>query len=319
MSAGDCGNGGSGSGCKCGCCCVHNGAKMEDIQPHPVMEQLPGVEKAKVIQTLLFVSGLNTPMQSLFGTRLPSVIGGSYAFVIPMTSILHAKRYHLSSPEPNGDYCTLFLTPLSMVPLMTFTGLGLYYLGFQMLAKCVEIGIPELILMVIVSQAKICVMILQYLPHYATAKTKRRVCDRFALLFSVAFVWGYAQVVHSITLPQSLKLVVTLITLASLLELLDCIDIVSNCMKALYNGQWPCHLLLPVGFSCGGGIESRDRYPIQSMMACNILGIHMLKLPIESAFSAGDRMVDQCRNSLRPDTVQALVCAQDWIWNDSHG
>ncbi|XP_058195087.1 putative nucleobase-ascorbate transporter 9 [Rhododendron vialii] len=25
-----------------------------------------------------------------------------------------------------------FLTPLSMVPLLTFTGLGLYYLGFQM-------------------------------------------------------------------------------------------------------------------------------------------------------------------------------------------
>lgn len=39
----------------------------------------------------------------------------------------------------------------------------------------------------------------------------------------------------------------------------DCVDIVSNCMKALYNGQWPCHLMLPVGFLCGGGIESRDR------------------------------------------------------------
>ncbi|XP_058203358.1 putative nucleobase-ascorbate transporter 10 [Rhododendron vialii] len=247
MSAGDCGNGGSSGGCECGCCCIHNGAKMEDIQPHPVMEQLPGVqycinspppwlevvvlafqhylmtlgttvlipsvfvnqmggsnvEKAKVIQTLLFVSGLNTLMQSLFGTRLPSVIGGSYAFVIPMTSILHAKRYHLSSPEPNGDYRTYhkfertmrgmqgalivascfqmligflgvqrnvvrFLTPLSVVPLMTFTELGLYHLGFQM-----------------------------YLPHYAKANTKRRVCDRFALLFSVAFVWGYAQILTS--------------------------------------------------------------------------------------------------------------------------
>ncbi|KAI8550091.1 hypothetical protein RHMOL_Rhmol06G0077400 [Rhododendron molle] len=277
MSTGDCGNGGGGS-CECGCCCVHN--KMEDIKPHPVMEQLPGVqycinsppplrsslslspsrhifnffvfafallsylmllhcviciehvEKAKVIQTLLFVSGLNTLTQSLFGTRLPSVIGGSYAFIIPMTSILHAERYHLSSPEPYGDYCTYhvvffsffnfqyiflavlcfsdsgisgdfqkfertmrgmqgalivtscfqmligflgvwrnvvrFLTPLSMVPLMTFTGLGLYYLGFSM-----------------------------YLPHYAKAKIKTRVCDRYALLFSVAFVWGYAQILTS--------------------------------------------------------------------------------------------------------------------------
>lgn len=64
------------------------------------------VEKAKVIQTLLFVSGLNTLAQTLFGTRLPSVIGASHAFIIPMTSILHAKRYHLESPEPYGDYCT---------------------------------------------------------------------------------------------------------------------------------------------------------------------------------------------------------------------
>ncbi|XP_058183725.1 nucleobase-ascorbate transporter 8-like isoform X2 [Rhododendron vialii] len=49
-----------------------------------------------------------------------------------------------------------FLTPLSMVPHMTFTRLGLYYLGFQMLPMCVEIGIPELILMVIFSQASYC-------------------------------------------------------------------------------------------------------------------------------------------------------------------
>lgn len=44
---------------------------------------------------------------------------------------------------------------------------------------------------------KIFVMFLQYLPHYAKVKTKRRVCDRFALLFTVAFVWGYAQILTS--------------------------------------------------------------------------------------------------------------------------
>ncbi|KAI8555224.1 hypothetical protein RHMOL_Rhmol05G0157900 [Rhododendron molle] len=31
-----------------------------------------------------------------------------------------------------------FLTPLFMVPLMTFTGLGLYYVGFQMLQTEIE-------------------------------------------------------------------------------------------------------------------------------------------------------------------------------------
>ncbi|KAH7861409.1 hypothetical protein Vadar_025779 [Vaccinium darrowii] len=61
------------------------------------------------------------------------------------------------------------------------------------------------------------------------------------------------------------------------------------------------------------------RYPILSMMARNILGIPKSKVSIETAFSTGDRMLDQRRSSLRPDTVQALMCAQDWIRNDSEG
>ncbi|KAG5543660.1 hypothetical protein RHGRI_016424 [Rhododendron griersonianum] len=140
MSTGDCGNGGGG-GCECGCCCVHN--KMEDIKPHPVMEQLPGVQYC-----------INSP---------PPLRSGSYSSGVPALS--NDSRYHCLDSKLRR---LRFLTPLSMVPLMTFTGLGLYYLGFSM-----------------------------YLPHYAKAKIKRRVCDRYALLFSVAFVWGYAQILTS--------------------------------------------------------------------------------------------------------------------------
>ncbi|KAF7141055.1 hypothetical protein RHSIM_Rhsim06G0063000 [Rhododendron simsii] len=196
MSAGDCGNG-DGGGCQCGCCCVHN--KMEDIKPHPVMEQLPGVQYC-----------INSP---------PPLRSGSYSSGVPALS--NDSRYHcldskyvcksngrlrrlsnslFSDSGISGDFqkfertmrgmqgalivtscfqmligflgvwrnVVRFLTPLSMVPLMTFTGLGLYYLGFSM-----------------------------YLPRYAKAKIKRRVCDRYALLFSVAFVWGYAQILTS--------------------------------------------------------------------------------------------------------------------------
>lgn len=45
-------------------------------------------EKARVIQTLLFVAGVNTLLQALFGTRLPAVVGGSYAYVIPVVYII---------------------------------------------------------------------------------------------------------------------------------------------------------------------------------------------------------------------------------------
>jgi hypothetical protein len=50
-------------------------------------------EKARVIQTLLFVAGINTLIQSFLGTRLPAVVGGSYTFVAPTISIILAGRY----------------------------------------------------------------------------------------------------------------------------------------------------------------------------------------------------------------------------------
>lgn len=55
-------------------------------------------EKAKVIQTLLFVAGLNTLLQTWFGTRLPAVIGGSYTFVAPTISIILSSRW--DDPDP---------------------------------------------------------------------------------------------------------------------------------------------------------------------------------------------------------------------------
>jgi nucleobase transporter 1/2 len=49
-------------------------------------------EKVRVFQTLLFAAGVNTLFQSLFGTRLPAVIGGSYAFIVPVLSIIYSDR-----------------------------------------------------------------------------------------------------------------------------------------------------------------------------------------------------------------------------------
>ncbi|KAL0385590.1 UNVERIFIED_CONTAM: Nucleobase-ascorbate transporter 7 [Sesamum radiatum] len=166
-------------------------------------------EKALMIQTLQFVAGLNTLAQTLFGTRLPAVIGGSYTFVPTTLSIVLAGRYSgILDPEEkfrrtmrgiqgamivastlqiiigfSGLWrnITRFLSPLSTVPLVALTGFGLYELGFPLLTKCVEIGLPQLIILVIFSQ---------YLPH--VMKGGRNVFDRFAVLFSVVIVWIYA-------------------------------------------------------------------------------------------------------------------------------
>ncbi|KAF3792171.1 Nucleobase-ascorbate transporter 7 [Nymphaea thermarum] len=147
-------------------------------------------EKAQVIQTLLFVAGLNTLLQSFFGTRLPVVIGGSYTYILPTVSIIFARRYsYIIEPEevviliylPSSSFIK-FLSPLSAVPLVTLTGLGLYSLGFPGVAKCIEIGLPELILMIIFTQ---------YVRHIGE---RRGIGNRYAVVFSIAVVWLYAHI-----------------------------------------------------------------------------------------------------------------------------
>ncbi|XP_042056543.1 nucleobase-ascorbate transporter 7-like [Salvia splendens] len=237
--------------------------KQEELMPHPVKDQLPGVsfcitspppwpeaillgfqhflvmlgttvlipsilvpqmgggkeEKALMIQTLQFVAGLNTLAQTLFGTRLPAVIGGSYTFVPATLSIVLAGRYS-DILDPYEKFkkimrgiqgamivastlqivigfsglwrnVTRLMSPLSTVPLVALTGFGLYELGFPLLTKCVEIGLPQLVLLVIFSQ---------YLPHLM--KGGRNVFDRFAVLFSVIIVWIYA---HLLTVGGAYK------------------------------------------------------------------------------------------------------------------
>ncbi|CAL5385530.1 unnamed protein product [Camellia sinensis] len=203
-NGGGCGGGGSGGSCGCGCCCTHNGAKVEEIQPHPVMEQLPGIQycinspppwiEALVLGFQHYIMTLGTTV--LIPTMFVNQMGGG--------NVEKAKRFEQIMRGMQGALIITscfqmlisflglwrnvvrFLTPLSMVPLITFTGLGFCYLGFSMLAKCVEVGLPELILMAIFSQ---------YLPHYV--KTKRRICDRFSVLFSISCVWAYAQILTS--------------------------------------------------------------------------------------------------------------------------
>ncbi|GLT50169.1 hypothetical protein SLA2020_236750 [Shorea laevis] len=237
--------------------------KQEELQPHPVRDQLPNIsycitspppwpeailmgfqhylvmlgttvlipstlvpqmgggnqEKAKMIQTLQFVAGLNTYLQTMFGTRLPAVIGGSYTYVPTTISIILAGRYsEIADPGEKFEKImrgtqgalivasTLqiilgfsglwrnvarFLSPLAAVPLVALSGFGLYELGFPVLAKCIEIGLPQIILLLVFSQ---------YIPHLV--KGEGRVYDRFAVIFSVVIVWIYA---HLLTVGGAYK------------------------------------------------------------------------------------------------------------------
>ncbi|KAK9060266.1 hypothetical protein SSX86_020970 [Deinandra increscens subsp. villosa] len=218
--------------------------------PTTLVPQMGGgnEEKAKMIQTLLFVAGLNTLTQTLFGTRLPAVIGGSYTFVPTTISIILADRYSdIVDPQEKferimrgtqgalivastlqivlgfsglwrnitrlvmnqvtnfilfeySEFFTSmhfgfsnfrFMSPLSAVPLVALTGFGLYEFGFPLVARCIEIGLPQIVFLLIFSQ---------YIPHLM--KGKSHVYDRFAVLFSVVIVWIYA---HLLTVAGAYK------------------------------------------------------------------------------------------------------------------
>ncbi|KAI4295778.1 hypothetical protein L6164_035788 [Bauhinia variegata] len=169
------------------------------------------VEKAQMIQTLLFVAGINTLLQTLLGTRLPVVVGSSYAFVIPAISVAFSRRLSIyidphqrfkqSMRATQGGLIVAsflqmiigffgfwrifarYLSPLSAVPLVTLTGLGLFALGFPQLANCVEIGLPALVILVVLSQ---------YLS--SMMKSRGAIINRFAVIVSIGIVWAFAEI-----------------------------------------------------------------------------------------------------------------------------
>ena len=77
----------------------------------------------RVVQTLLFVEGINTLLQTLFGTRLPTVVGGSYAFMVPVISIIHdSSLMEISDPHQ------VSLISVSVLPFLIFFFLHLLFL-----------------------------------------------------------------------------------------------------------------------------------------------------------------------------------------------
>jgi hypothetical protein len=54
-------------------------------------------------------------------------------------------------------------------------------------------------------------------------------------------------------------------------------------------------------------------YPVLARMACDVLSTPASTVPSESAFSTGERVVSDFRSRLSTDTVEALICLQDWM------
>ncbi|XP_076919608.1 nucleobase-ascorbate transporter 3-like isoform X2 [Bidens hawaiensis] len=176
----------------------------------PRMGGDPG-DKARVIQAVLFMSGLNTLLQALFGTRLPTVMGPSFAYILAILSIIndfrdedfsseHERFLHtmraiqgsliissfinmlLGFSQAWGEF-TKLLSPLIVVPYVCVVGLGLFGRGFPQLATCVEIGLPMLVFLVVLQQ---------YMKRLHPAA--HPILERFALLVCIALIWAFAAI-----------------------------------------------------------------------------------------------------------------------------
>ncbi|XP_071914115.1 zinc finger BED domain-containing protein RICESLEEPER 2-like [Coffea arabica] len=57
----------------------------------------------------------------------------------------------------------------------------------------------------------------------------------------------------------------------------------------------------------------RLRFSILSRMAADILSVYVTTVASKSTFSAGGRVIDDRRASMSVETVQMLLCGNDWI------
>ncbi|XP_072087004.1 zinc finger BED domain-containing protein RICESLEEPER 2-like [Arachis hypogaea] len=58
------------------------------------------------------------------------------------------------------------------------------------------------------------------------------------------------------------------------------------------------------------------KFPTLQAIARDFLAIPISTVASESSFSTGGRFVTPHRSRLRPDTLEALMCNQDWLWNE---
>ena len=61
------------------------------------------------------------------------------------------------------------------------------------------------------------------------------------------------------------------------------------------------------------------KYPTLQRTARNILAIPVTTVASESAFSTSGRLLSPHRSRLHPKTIEAMMCAQNWLWSEING
>ncbi|CAI8608791.1 unnamed protein product [Vicia faba] len=132
-------------------------------------------DTAKVISTMLFLSGATTILHLYFGTRLPLVQGSSFVYLAPALVIINSEEFrnlthhkfrHIMR-ELQGAIivgsifqCVLgfsglmsillrVINPIVVAPTVAAVGLAFFSYGFPQAGTCIEISIPLIVLVLI--------------------------------------------------------------------------------------------------------------------------------------------------------------------------
>ncbi|KAL4431929.1 hypothetical protein ABPG77_000196 [Micractinium sp. CCAP 211/92] len=135
-------------------------------------------DKADVVCTCFFASGINTLLQTLLGARLPIVQGGSFAYISPVLAV--AAQIQASQTFETGHDRFLYtmrtlqggiigsalialglalfniflwmlkhLSPITIAVNISILGLSLYSAGWPTVGQCVQLGMPVMALIIL--------------------------------------------------------------------------------------------------------------------------------------------------------------------------
>ena len=61
------------------------------------------------------------------------------------------------------------------------------------------------------------------------------------------------------------------------------------------------------------------KYHTLQRIVRDILAIPVTTITLEAAFSTSGRLLSPHRSKLHPKTIEAMMCAQNWLWSEING
>ncbi|EFJ13593.1 hypothetical protein SELMODRAFT_122159 [Selaginella moellendorffii] len=162
---------------------------------------------AKVVSTMLLVTGITTLLHSFFGSRLPLVQGASFAYLAPILTIIHSpefssvrqNRFKHIMRELQGaviissvfqmvvGYTGLMsiilrvINPVVVAPTVAAIGLAFFSYAFPVVGTCVEIGLPQLLIVLFFA------LYLRKISVFG-----HRIFQVYAVPLGLGIIWAYA-------------------------------------------------------------------------------------------------------------------------------